>query len=35
MEKQKIFLYVLVGVVLFAVLLIGLAKRNARKTGKE
>lgn len=35
MEKQKIFLYVLVGVVLFAVLLIGLAKRGSGKTGEE
>jgi hypothetical protein len=32
---EKVFLYVLVGVVLFAVLLIGLTKRNAGKTEKE
>lgn len=32
METQKVFLYVLVGVVLFVVLLIGLSKRSAGKT---
>lgn len=35
MEKQKIFLYILIGVVLFAVLLIGLTKRSSRKTREE
>jgi hypothetical protein len=32
---EKVFLYVLGGVVLFAVLLIGLSKRSAGKTEKE
>jgi hypothetical protein len=35
METQKVFLYVLVGVILFIVLLIGLTKKSAGKIEEE
>lgn len=35
MEAQKVFLYVLAGVILFIVLLIGITRKNARKMEEE
>lgn len=35
METQQVFLYVLIGVVLFIVLLIGFTRKSAGKTEEE